>query len=267
MSHILNLEGRVAIVTGSSSGVGRAIALALASEGASVICSDLTPDLRPGGYETETEPTHSLIAKTGKAIFKKTDVSSPQDVEALIASAVAEYGRLDILVNNAGIFCGQNKIAEESIEAFDKTMAINTRGPFLGMKYAIAQMMKQEPRPSGDRGWIVNVSSIGGLVGLSMEPSYCASKGAVTNLTRQVALDYAADKIHINGVCPGFLKTAMVRSALEDPALHKELHNASPWPHLGIPEDIGKAVLYLCGNGASWVTGVMLNVDGGYCAR
>ncbi|KAF2815114.1 putative short chain dehydrogenase [Mytilinidion resinicola] len=267
MSHMLNLEGRVAIVTGSSSGVGRAIALALASEGASVICSDLTPELRPGGYETVTTSTHELIAKTGKAIFKKTDVSSPQDMEALVASAVAEYGRLDILVNNAGVFCGQNKIAQESVEAFDKTMAINTRGTFLGMKFAILQMMKQEPRSTGDRGWIVNISSIGGLVGLSMEPSYCASKGAVTNLTRQVALDYAPHKIHVNGVCPGFLKTAMVRSALEDLVLNEELHNASPWPHLGLPEDVAKAVLYLSGDGASWVTGVMLNVDGGYCTK
>lgn len=97
--------------------------------------------------------------------------------------------------------------------------------------------------------------------------SYCASKGAVTNLTRQVALDYAPDRIHVNGVCPGFLKTAMVRSALEDAALHKELHDASPWPHLGTPEDVGKAVLFLCSDGASWTTGTMLNVDGGYCAR
>lgn len=267
MSQILSLEGRVAIVTGSSSGVGRAIALALAGAGASVVCSDITPILRPDGYETETAPTHELIAKTGKSIFKKADVSSPEDVEALVAAAVVEFGRLDILVNNAGVFCGQNKIAEESVEAFDKTMAINTRGTFLGMKFAIAQMMKQEPRQSGDRGWIVNISSIGGLVGLSMEPSYCASKGAVTNLTRQVALDYAPDKIHVNGVCPGFLKTAMVRSALEDPTLHAELHNASPWPHLGTPDDIAKAVLFLCSDGASWTTGAMLNVDGGYCAR
>ncbi|TVY44461.1 putative oxidoreductase [Lachnellula occidentalis] len=209
MSGTLNLQSRVAIVTGSSSGAGRAIALALASEGASVVCSDLIPELRPGGYETETAPTHEVITRTGKAIFKRADASLPQDVEALVAAAVAEFGRLDIMVNNAGIFCGQNRIADESVEAFDKTIAVNTRGPFLGMKYAIAQMMKQEPRPTGDRGWVVNISSIGGLVGLPMEP-----------------IDYAPDKIHVNGVCPGFLKTAMVRSALEDSALHKELHDA-----------------------------------------
>lgn len=162
---------------------------------------------------------------------------------------------------------------------------MNTRGPFLGMKYAIAQMMKQEPRPSGDRGWVVNISSIGGLVGLSMErkhcppsssavnltrvliASYCASKAAVSNLTRQVAVDYAPDKIHVNAVCPGFLQTAMVRSALEDAALHKELHDATPWPHLGSPEDVSKAVLFLCSDGASWITGTEISVDGGYVAR
>ncbi|KIW36484.1 uncharacterized protein PV06_11299 [Exophiala oligosperma] len=171
------------------------------------------------------------------------------------------------MVNNAGIFCGQNRIAEEPVEAFEKTMAVNARGPFLGMKYAIGQMMKQSPHPSGSRGWVVNIASIGGLVGLSMEPSYCASKGAVVLLTRQVALDYAADKIHVNAICPGFLKTAMVRSALEDVDLNKQLHAQSPWPHLGSPEDVGKAALFLCSDAASWTTGSVVNVDGGYCAQ
>jgi NAD(P)-dependent dehydrogenase (short-subunit alcohol dehydrogenase family) len=97
--------------------------------------------------------------------------------------------------------------------------------------------------------------------------SYCASKGAVVNLTRQVAMDYAKDKIHVNVVCPGFLATAMVRSALEDEALNRELHGMSPWPHLGCPDDVAKAVLFLCGEGASWMTGSIVNVDGGYCAR
>ncbi|KIM95840.1 hypothetical protein OIDMADRAFT_59622 [Oidiodendron maius Zn] len=262
-----SLAGRVAIVTGSSSGVGRAIALALASEGACIVCSDVTPTLRAGGYETDIAPTHEVIARRGKAMFKYADVSSAEDVEALVEAAVAEYGRLDIMINNAGIFCGQNKVTEEPIEAFDKTIGVNTRGVFLGMKYAISQMMKQEPRLSGDRGWIVNISSIGGLVGLSMEPSYCASKGAVVTLTRQVALDYAPDKIHVNVVCPGFLRTAMVRPALEDEKLNKEIHGASPWPNLGKPEDIGKAVLFLSGDGASWITGSVLNVDGGYCTQ
>ncbi|KAJ5464328.1 uncharacterized protein N7458_000014 [Penicillium daleae] len=267
MSGILNLKGRVAVVTGSSSGLGRAIAMALASEGASVVCSDITPDLRAGGYEKDNVSTHEVIARTGKAIFKKADASAAEDIEALVKAAVTTYGRLDIMVNNAGVFCGQHKIAEESVDAFDKTMGVNSRGVFLGMKYAIAQMMKQDPLPSGDRGWIVNISSIGGLLGLSMEPSYCASKAAVVGLTRQAALDYAPDKIHINAVCPGFIETAMVRSAMEDETLNKEIRCATPWPRLGLPEDIGKAVLFLSSDGASWITGAILNVDGGYISR
>ncbi|KAJ5923156.1 hypothetical protein N7454_008401 [Penicillium verhagenii] len=267
MSGILNLAGRVAIVTGSSSGLGRAIALALASEGASVVCSDITPDLRPGGYENDNASTHEVIARAGKAVFKKADSSSAEEMEALVQAAVTTYGRLDIMVNNAGVFCGQHRLAEEPVEAFDKTMGVNSRGVFLGMKYAIAQMIKQEPLPSGDRGWIVNISSIGGLVGLSMEPSYCASKAAVVGLTRQGALDYASDRIHINAVCPGFIETAMVRAALEDEKLNKEIRGATPWSRLGLPEDIGKAVLFLSGDGASWITGAILNVDGGYISQ
>lgn len=183
------------------------------------MCSDLSPSLRQGGYETETLPTHELVARTGKAIFKKTDASRPEDVEALVDAAVKEFGRLDMsvhflmarpsvdepsviclltisicasysMVNNAGVFCGQNRIAEEPVEAFEKTMvgnrllagertvvadseqAVNARGPFLGMKYAIGQMMKQSPHPSGSRGWVINIASIGGLVGLPMEREY-----------------------------------------------------------------------------------------------
>jgi len=146
-------------------------------------------------------------------------------------------------------------------------MAVNTRGVFLGMKYAITQMMKQEPLPSGERGWVINIASIGGQVGLALEPSYCASKGAVVNLTRQVAVDYAPHKIHVNAVCPGFLATAMVRPFLDGKETNEMLHSNSPWPHLGTPEDVAKAVLVLAGDAASWMTGSFINVDGGFIAK
>ena len=116
--------------------------------------------------------------------------------------------------------------------------------------------------------WVLFNTDCGTLkLTIAFVASYCASKGAVIMLTRQVALDYAADKIHVNAVCPGFLKTAMVRSALEDEDLNKQIHGSSPWPHLGTPEDVGKAVLFLCSDAASWTTGSILNVDGGYCAQ
>ena len=135
------------------------------------------------------------------------------------------------------------------------------------MKYAISQFMKQGPLPGGERGWIVNIASIGGQVGLALEPSYCASKGAVVNLTRQVAIDYAADKIHVNAVCPGFLATAMVRPFLDGADTNKMLHDQSPWPHLGTPEDVAKAALILASPAASWMTGGFVNVDGGFIAK
>ncbi|OAP54925.1 hypothetical protein AYL99_10625 [Fonsecaea erecta] len=269
MPNILSIPGRIAIVTGSSSGNGRAIALALASEGASIVCSDLTTEIRAGGFEKDLTPTHDLIIQThgqGRAIFHRADASSEDDVRLLVDVAVKTYGRLDIMVNNAGIFTGLFNIVDEPVSNYDKTMAVNARGVYLGMKFAITQMMKQDPLPSGERGWIINIASIGGQVGLALEPAYCASKGAVVNLTRQVAVDYAPHKIHVNAVCPGYLATAMVRPFLEDKETHERLHQQSPWPHLGTPEDVAKAVLVLAGDAASWMTGSFLNVDGGFIA-
>ncbi|RMZ88920.1 hypothetical protein DV736_g3848, partial [Chaetothyriales sp. CBS 134916] len=294
MSGILSIPGRVAIVTGSSSGNGREIALALASEGAFVVCSDLNPAVRAGGYEENQVPTHELIVeRKGKAVFQKADASREEDIKGLVELAVKEFGRLDIMVNNAGIFTGLATIVDEPVENFDKTMAVNCRGVYLGMKYAVSQMMKQNPLPSGERGWIVNIASIGGQIGLALErmfyshlkflayvfgqpyvrmliekpASYCASKGAVVNLTRQVAVDYAPHKIHVNAVCPGFLATAMVRPFLDQQEINTALHQASPWPHLGTPRDVAKAVLVLASDAASWMTGGFLQVDGGFIAK
>ncbi|OJJ66165.1 hypothetical protein ASPBRDRAFT_60022 [Aspergillus brasiliensis CBS 101740] len=205
MSGILNITGRIAVVTSLLSGNSHTIALTLATEGTCVVCSNLTPE-----------------------VYSK------------------DYKQL-------------NKIVNKQVSAFDKTMTINTQGVFLGMKYTITQIMKQAPLPSGERGWIINITSI--------SASYCASKGAVVNLTRQVAVDYAPEKIHINAVCPGFLATAMVRSFLEGKETNAMLHSQSPWPHLGTAEDVAKAVLVLSSPAASWMTGSFINVDGGFLAK
>jgi NAD(P)-dependent dehydrogenase (short-subunit alcohol dehydrogenase family) len=210
MSHPTHprLLGKVCIVTGSSSGLGRAIALAYAREGALLVCTDLRSQARP---EIEAEcaaTTDELIRESGgRALFVKADVSQATEVEAMVDAAVTEYGRIDVLVNNAGIAveAGQRplKIHETPEESFDATIAVNLKSCFLASKYVIRQMMKQDKSSSGDRGWIVNMSSIYGLVGGRYLPSYAASKGAVTNLTRQVAMDYATDGIHCNAICPG----------------------------------------------------------------
>jgi NAD(P)-dependent dehydrogenase (short-subunit alcohol dehydrogenase family) len=263
------LEGRVAVVTGSSSGNGRAIAVALAAEGASIVCSDIQQAAREGGYEHDINlPTHEAIRKAGgKAEFLKADAGKAADVEALVAAAVKSFGKLDVMVNNAGIFTGLHTILDETEEQYEATMAINTKGVWLGCKYAIAQMMKQEPGAEGSRGRIVNIASIGGLVGLAQEPAYCASKGAVVNLTRQLAIDFAPSRIAVNAICPGFLATAMVRPFLDDKALKAGLEALTPWPRVGTAEDVAKCAVFLASDDSEWCTGSLLTVDGAFTAR
>lgn len=261
------LQDRVAIVTGSSSGNGRAIAIALAAEGASVICSDIRREAREGGYEGDIgTPTDDVIrANGGKSEYVEADAASYSAVQNLVDAAVSSFGRLDVMVNNAGIFTGLHTIVDETEDEYDRTMAVNSKSVWLGCKFAIRQMLTQEP-VHGSRGRIVNIASIGGLVGLAAEPAYCAAKGAVVNLTRQLAVDFAPERINVNAICPGFLATAMVRPFLDDPELNKVLHAKSPWPELGTAEDVGKAAVFLSTTDARWATGTLLTIDGGFTA-
>lgn len=272
------LASKIAIVTGSSSGHGRAIALAFAKAGASVVCSDLQPEARQEGYEQDLSvPTHSLIKQTGGvSIFQACDVSKPSQIKQLVDTAVKEYGRLDIMVNNAGIFTGLKTIVEETDDDFNRTMAINMGGVYYGCKYAIRQFLSQaEPSKNADGeaqdqppiGKIVNIASMGGLIGLAKEPSYCASKGAVVNLTRQLGIDFGPKRINVNSLCPGYMATAMVRPFIEDPALNKSISDATPWPRLGTAKDVSDATLFLAGPQSDWITGTMLTVDGGCTAK
>ena len=263
------LENRVAVVTGSSSGNGRAIALALAREGAAVVCSDVKKSAREGGYEgdIQTDTDDVIRNEGGRAEYLDCDVTKASDVQAVIDRAVSAFGRLDIMVNNAGVFTDLHTIVDETEEQYDFTMAVNAKGVWLGCKLAITQMLKQEDNGGQtSRGKVINIASIGGLVGLAAEPAYCASKGAVVNLTRQLAVDYAPERINVNAICPGFLATAMVRPFLDDPELNKTRHDLSPWPHLGTAEDVGKLALYLASDDAEMVTGSMQVLDGGYTA-
>jgi NAD(P)-dependent dehydrogenase (short-subunit alcohol dehydrogenase family) len=267
------LANRIAIVTGSSSGIGRAIAQVLASEGASVVCSDLDKSAAKGGYESDidTDTDELIRQKGGIATFVAADASSAKDVISVIERAVSDFGRLDIMVNNAGVFTGAHTILEETEEQYDLTMNVNAKGVWLGCKYAIAQFMRQEPTStstgSQSRGRVINIASVGGLVGLVTEPAYCASKGAVVNLTRQVAIDFADDRINVNAICPGFLETAMVRHFLDVEENRTLLGTLTPWPRVGAAEDIARAALFLASDEAEWMTGSILTVDGGYTAR
>ena len=283
------LDGKTAIVTGSSSGLGREIAIAYACEGAQVCCVDLYPAPRNAinpatgkaddfKNRTTGQATHEYLQQAGMvAIFVKADLTLATGVEAAIETCVRKFGRLDIMANNAGISAESThvqplRIHETSEDDYDKTMAINAKGLFLGCKYAIKQMLAQKPlrNPDGSeksRGWIVNTASVQGLVPYYGTPSYCASKGAAVMLTKQVALDYAPDRIHCNALCPGFLKTSMTQNLQSQPASLATINAAHPFGGMGDPKDVARAAVFLASDDVKWITGVPLPVDGGYLLR
>jgi NAD(P)-dependent dehydrogenase (short-subunit alcohol dehydrogenase family) len=258
------LKGKIAIVTGSSSGLGRAIARALAEEGAKVVCSDLRPGARDEGYEGDLAiPTHEVISNAGgDAVFVKCDVSRVDEVKELVEAAAKEYGKLDLMVANAGVFMGLGRIHENTEEQYDVTMNVNCKGVWNSDQQAIVQFLKQ-----GKGGKIINISSIGGLVGLSNEPAYCTAKGAVANLTRQVAIDYGRDGITVNAICPNFAATAMTRPAYQDEGIKGFVENLTPLARWATAEDVAKLAVFLASSDADYITGALIPVDGGYTAQ
>ena len=248
-------EGKVALVTGGSSGIGRATASAFAGEGANVVVADV---LVEGGGET----VRMIKEAGGEAIFVKTDVSKATEVEALIKKAVETYGRLDCAINNAGVEGTMAPTADCTEENWDCTININLKGVWLCMKYEIPQMLKQ------GGGTIVNTASVAGLVGLQGLPAYCASKGGVVQLTRTAALEYAKAGIRVNAVCPGVIRTPMVdRLTAAQPEMKEALTAMEPVGRTGKPEEVAEAVVWLCSDSASFVTGHAMAVDGGFIAQ
>lgn len=207
------LQDRIALITGASSGIGRATAFAYAKEGAKLVCADINEGTwrQDAPSDESNGPTHQRIKDSGgQAIFVQCDVTKPASVEAAVAAAVKEYGRLDVMINNAGFAPEARKpsrIWDMDLDVFQQTQTVNVNGVFYGIKYASAQMIKQDPLPNGDRGWILNAASIYGLVGTEESSAYCTSKGAVANMTRAAAMDCAPYRIHVNAVNPGFVAT------------------------------------------------------------
>ncbi|KAJ4252390.1 hypothetical protein NW762_010988 [Fusarium torreyae] len=268
----LRLLDKVAIVTGSSSGLGRAIATSYAREGAKIVCADLQPSARAEVESERAVNTDDLIRRNGgKAVFVKADLSNSDQVENLVKQAVAEFGRIDILVNSAGISLESKnppaRIHETSDEIWDTTMEVNVRSIFLASKHVLKQMLSQEKNGSSDRGWIINISSIFGLVGGRNNCSYAASKGAVSNLSRQVAMDYAPEGIHCNAICPGYTQTAIFKNTVANLDDLEGIRVRHPLHGIGLPEDIVGAAIFLASSEARWITGVCLPVDGGYTAQ
>ena len=239
-------EGRSAVVTGAASGIGREIARMLVARGATVVAADIDPSGVPDG-----------------TIAMRVDVSEQADIEGAVATAVERVGRLDMIFNNAGIGSTTDVLAC-TLEEWDRVFTVNARGVFLGTKAALPHMLAQ------GSGAIVNTASIAGLVGLRDRASYCASKGAVIALTRQVAVQYAGTGVRCNCIAPGTVDTAWVDGLLSQAddadAMRATLIARQPLGRLGTPEEIAKAAIYLASDDAAFITGSVLVIDGGLTA-
>jgi NAD(P)-dependent dehydrogenase (short-subunit alcohol dehydrogenase family) len=253
----MKLKGRVAIITGAGSGIGRAAALLFARHGASVVVADLSRD---SGMDT----VDTIQADGGRSTFVEVDVSQAQQVQRMVQAALTSYGQLDILFNNAGANLAA-MVTETSEEQWDWVMAVNVKGVFLGCKYAIPAMIE------GGGGVIINTSSAAGIVGLKGLAAYTASKGAVLQLTRSIALDYAPFNIRANALCPGVTASPMTLGVIEaqpDPdAMRKRMDSGRPLGRMAHPDEIARAALFLACDDSSFMTGAPLIVDGGYTAE
>lgn len=245
-------ENKVAVVTGGSFGIGQATSLAFAKRGAKVVIADWI----------KSDETLKLIESAGgQGIFVKCDVSNSQDVASLFIKVISTYGRLDYAVNNAGIEGATAPTHECTEDNFDKTIGVNLKGVWLCMKNEIPLMLQQ------NGGAIVNIASIAGLVGFQGLPSYVASKHAVVGLTKTAALEYAKQGIRVNAVCPGVIKTPMVdRVTGKDKTVEKRFEDMEPVGRMGKPEEVAEAIIWLCSDSSSFVTGLAMAVDGGWIA-
>ncbi|KAJ5083533.1 hypothetical protein N7456_012960 [Penicillium angulare] len=277
------LQYKVCIITGASSGIGRSIALAFAREGAAlVVCGDIrrTPAGAPERdhdaeiYRNDSDqfmPTDELICRDyglGKAIFISTNTTIAEQVQKLVDTAVEVGGRLDVMVNNAGIFGSLANVHEGSDEDFDRVMAVNIKGVYLGMKHAIRAFLKQEPDQQGQKGRIINLASTVALREARAGAAYNASKAAVVSLTKTTAASYGEDKIRCNAICPGFINTNMIKHMFDMSIAADYMAQTTV---LGIATDgageIGKAAVFLASDESAWVTGATLAVDGGFAVH
>jgi glucose 1-dehydrogenase len=253
------LKDKVAIVTGASSGIGRAIARRYAAEGAAAVIADIVDSPIEGGPST----VELITGSGGSALYLPTDISDWRAVDALVAAAVGRFGRLDILVNNAATYTSTNLI-ETTPEQWSRVMAVNVTGFFYCSKRAVMQMLTQHP-VNDVRGRIINISSQHGMVACPGDFPYSISKGAIVQMTRQIAVDHAKDGIVCNAIAPGKIITGKPGIANNPDALDYS-RRRTPWPRLGTPDDVAGAAVFLASGMASYLTGVNLMVDGGWMA-
>jgi len=252
------IDGKTAVVTGSGNGIGRAIAVALADAGAHVVVSDVLAE--------DGEATVSTIRGAGgSAVFVGADVAVAEKSARLIEAAIETYGGLDILVNNAGVGGSQARLHELDPADFDRVIDVNLRGTFLCSKFAIEHFLTRR------RGQIINIASTYGLIGAPKAPAYCASKGAIINLTRQLAVDYGPDGIRVNAICPGYIDTGLGRRASRltptevkaASAIREKAASMQPLGRQAQPAEVATVALFLASDGSSFMTGSIVTVDGG----
>lgn len=249
------LEGKVAVITGGASGMGRASALRFLAEGARVVVADLNDATGKEFLESASAAGHG-----GAVRFVRTDVADEAEVANMIETAVREFGRLDVVFNNAGIGGAFGPITELEVEDWDFTFAVLVRGPFLGIKHGARQMQKQ-----GQGGSIINTASVAGLSGGAGPLCYSAAKAAVVNLGMAAAVELGPDRIRVNTICPGGIVTPLVHRGSPD-AARQRMNGLQPWPEAGEGEHIAGAALFLASDDARFVTGETLTVDGGLTA-
>jgi NAD(P)-dependent dehydrogenase (short-subunit alcohol dehydrogenase family) len=266
--HALRLARRVAVVTGSSSGHGRAIAVELAAEGAKVLCSDVRKSTHPdalGDDEAEIDTDDLINKRGGEADYLAADVTSEQDMEALADRAAERFGRLDVWVNNAGA-ASAAYITEATLADLQKDLNVNVVGTWLGVRAAV-RVMRQQERVGRSLGHVINIGSVAGEIGQAELSGYSASKGAVHAMTRALAIELAPDFINVNAIAPGYFVQTALNKVIRDLDLTKMVEELHPWPEMASTRDVGRAVAFLASEDSTWVTGSILAVDGGILAK
>ncbi len=251
------LEGKVCVVTGGGSGIGRAVCLLFAQEGAAVVAADVNA-------ESAERTAEAILSQDGRGTAMEVDVSQAESVRRMVESTVEELGRIDVLVNNAGFGFAATVVETEEAD-WDRLMSVNLKGVYLGCKYTVPVMIRQ------GGGSIVNTASAAGLVGVPDRAAYCASKGGVIAMTRAMALDHVGDGIRVNCIAPGSVESPYfddIFARAEDPAaLRRQMESRHPIGRLGAPAEIAQGILYLASDDSSFVTGSALSVDGGMTAH